>query len=358
MPGNTFGNIFKITTFGESHGAAIGVIIDGVPPNIYINESDIQFELDRRKPGQSKVTTQRAEGDKVEILSGTFEGKTTGTPLTLVIFNKDQRPQDYSKLKDVFRPGHADYTYLKKYDIRDHRGSGRASGRETAARVAAGAIAKKILQSKAINIVAHTLSIGDIKAKKIDYTVIEKNIVRTADMDAAESMVKKIEEVKAKNDSIGGVIEAIVHNCPAGLGEPVFDKLDAVLAHSLMSIGSVKGIEFGSGFKCSEMLGSEHNDKIYLDGKKVRTRPNNSGGILGGISNGEDIIIRLAIKPTSSIAQSQQTITTEGKPATIMIEGRHDPCLCPRIVPVAEAMIAITILDFLLLQKVIDNSIA
>ncbi len=354
MAGNSFGKIFKITTFGESHGIALGVIIDGVPPNIELTASDIQFELDRRKPGQSKITTKRQESDKVEILSGIFENKTTGTPLAFVIYNKDQKPEDYSKIKDIFRPGHADYTFLKKFGIRDFRGGGRASGRETVARVAAGAVAKKILRDKGINIVAYTLSVGDIKAKKIDFTVIEKNIVRSPDLDAAEKMIKKIEEVKAQKDSIGGVVETIIHGCPPGLGDPVFDKLDACLSHALMSIGSIKGIEFGSGFKCTEMLGSEHNGKMYIDGNKVKTVPNHTGGIAGGISNGEDIVIRLAIKPTASIGQQQQTVDVNSKSVTIEIDGRHDPCICPRVVPVAEAMVAITILDALLIQQIIN----
>lgn len=355
MPGNTFGKVFKVTTFGESHGPAIGVVIDGVPPQLPLSESDIQFELDRRRPGQSKVTTQRKESDAVEILSGVLEGKTTGTSLGMLIRNEDQRSKDYSEMKELFRPGHADFTYFAKYGIRDYRGGGRASGRETACRVAAGAVAKKILDQHNIRMVAYTLAVGDIYAKKMDYTVIEKNIVRSPDLEIAELMIAKIDEARKNCDSIGGIIEAIVHGCPPGLGEPVFDKLNARLAYALMSIGAVRGIEFGKGFEAARMAGSEHNDKFFVDGDRIRTYTNHAGGILGGISNGEDIRLRLAIKPTSSIAQSQNTVTTSLMKATIEVKGRHDPCLCPRIVPVVEAMVALTLVDFLMLQKIITT---
>ncbi|MBF0483454.1 MAG: chorismate synthase [Candidatus Omnitrophica bacterium] len=348
---NSFGNIFKITTFGESHGPAIGVIIDSVPPNIPIKESDIQHDLDRRKPGQSSVTTPRKETDKVEILSGVFEGKTTGTPIALLIRNTDHKSADYDKIKDIFRPGHADYTYFAKYGIRDHRGGGRASGRETAARVAAGAVAKKILDLKNIYIASYTLAIGDIVAKTKDFAFIEKNPIRTVDPEIVDAMIKKIEEVKAQNDSIGGVIETIVSHCPVGLGEPIFNKLNALLGHAMLSIGGIKGIEFGEGFAAAQMTGSEHNDKFYMDGKKVRTSTNHAGGILGGISTGENIIFRLAVKPTSSIAQRQATVTADGKDSFCEVTGRHDPCLCPRMVPVVEAMTAIVLVDALLLNE-------
>lgn len=351
MAGNSFGQLFKITTFGESHGAAIGVTIDGVPPHLDLSESDIQFELDRRRPGQSKITTQRQEKDQVEILSGVFEGKTTGTSLAMLIRNQDHKSKDYSNIKDLFRPGHADFTFLKKYGTRDYRGGGRSSGRETAARVAAGSVAKKILRQHSINIVAYTLAIGDIYAKKIDYTVIEKNIVRTPDLEASEKMIQKINEARLNCDSVGGIIEAVVHGCPAGIGDPVFDKLNAKLAHALMSIGTIRGIEFGTGFKSAQMLGSEHNDEFFMDGQTVRTRTNHAGGILGGISNGENIVLRLAVKPTSSISQIQQTVSTDLKDTAIEVKGRHDPCICPRVVPVVDAMIAITILDSLMIQK-------
>jgi chorismate synthase len=355
MAGNTFGQIFKVTTFGESHGPAIGVVIDGVPPGLELTEADIQFELDRRRPGQSKITTQRQETDKVEILSGVFEGKTTGTALAMIIRNQDMRPKDYSNIKNLFRPGHADYTYFMKYGIRDYQGGGRSSGRETACRVAAGAVAKKILADHNIRIVAYTLAVGDIQAKKKDYTVIEKNIVRAPDLEAAKLMIKKIEEARLNCDSIGGVIEAVIHGCPPGLGDPVFDKLNARLAYALMSIGTIRGIEFGTGFAATQMHGSEHNDTFYMDDKRVRTTTNHAGGILGGISNGEDIILRVAVKPPSSIAQKQKTVSMDLKDADIEVKGRHDPCICPRVVPVVESMIALTLVDALMIQKTIGS---
>ncbi len=356
MAGNSYGDIFKVTTFGESHGPAIGVIVDGVPPQIPLSEKDIQFDLDRRRPGQSKITTQRKESDTVEILSGVFEGQTTGTSLAMLIRNEDHRSKDYSNIKDIFRPGHADYTFQKKYGIRDYRGGGRSSGRETACRVAAGAVAKKILDLQNIKIIAYTLSVGSVEAKKIDHSVIEKNIVRAPDLAAAKRMVKKIDEARKNLDSIGGVVEARVHGTPVGLGDPVFGKLNAKLAYGLMSIGTIRGIEFGLGFDATEMLGSKHNDKFYLDGDRIRTRTNNAGGTLGGISTGEDILLRVAVKPPSSIASAQQTVNASGEDATIEVKGRHDPCICPRVVPVVEAMIALTLVDCLLLQKTISTS--
>ena len=355
MAGNTFGEVFKVTTFGESHGPAIGVVIDGVPPDLSISETDIQFDLDRRRPGQSKITTQRKESDTVEILSGVFEGKTTGTALAMIIRNKDHRSKDYSNIKDIFRPGHADYTYFMKYGHRDYRGGGRSSGRETACRVAAGAVAKKILNQNNINIVAYTLSVGDVVAKTKDFTVIEQNIVRAPDLEASELMIKKIEEARKNLDSIGGVVEAIIHGCPAGLGDPVFDKLNARLSYALMSIGTLRGIEFGLGFEATKMLGSQHNDKFFMDGDNVKMRSNNAGGILGGISTGEDIILRVGVKPPSSIAQKQKTVSVDLKNTDIEIKGRHDPCICPRVVPVVEAMIALVLVDSLMLQKMIRD---
>ena len=347
MTGNTFGKLFRITTFGESHGTAIGVIIDGVKPNIALSEQDIQKDLDRRKPGQSSITTQRKEDDKVQILSGIFEGKTTGTPVCMIIYNKDYQSKDYSNIKDIFRPGHADFTYQKKYGIRDYRGGGRSSGRETAARVAAGAVARKILKLKNITITAYVKEIGAIKAQNIDLDEIEQNIVRCPDKETAQDMIKKIEEVQETKDSIGGVVEVIVRGCPAGLGEPVFDKIDAVLAHALMSIGAVKAVEIGSGIACSKMKGSESNDQI-VEGNFIS---NNAGGILGGISSGQDILARVAVKPTPSISRQQKTIDMQGKETDIIIEGRHDPCICPRIVPVVEAMAALVIIDALMLHE-------
>ncbi len=355
MAGNTFGQVFKVTTFGESHGVAIGVVVDGVPPNLPLTESDIQFELDRRRPGQSKITTQRKETDTVEILSGVFEGKTTGTALAMLIGNKDQRSCDYSDIKNIFRPGHADYTYYKKYGNHDYRGGGRASGRETACRVAAGAIAKKILAAQNIKIIAYTLAVGDVYAQTKDFAVIEKNIVRAPDLAAAKLMIKKIDEARKNCDSIGGIVEAIIHGCPPGVGDPVFDKLNARLSYALMSIGTTRGIEFGLGFEATKMSGSKHNDRFFVDGENIKTRTNHAGGILGGISNGEDIILRVGIKPPSSIAQKQQTVSRDLTNAKIEIKGRHDPCICPRVVPVVEAMIALTILDSLMLQKMIQN---
>ena len=355
MPGNSFGQIFRVTTFGESHGPAIGLIIDGVPPNLPLTEADIQFELDRRRPGQSKITTHRKEADRPEILSGVFEGKTTGASLGILIRNEDQRSKDYENLKNLFRPGHADYTYFVKYGHRDYRGGGRASGRETACRVAAGAVAKKILQQNNIQVIAYTLAVGDIYAKKKDYTVIEQNIVRAPDLEAAELMIQKIEEMRKNQDSIGGIVEAVIHGCPPGLGDPVFDKLNARLAYALMSIGTMRGIEFGLGFEATKWPGSKHNDRFYIDGDRVRTMTNNAGGILGGISTGEDIVLRVGVKPPSSIPQTQQTVTIDKQPATVEVKGRHDPCICPRVVPVVEAMIALTLVDCLMIQKTIKG---
>jgi len=351
MAGNSFGQLFKITTFGESHGAAIGVVIDGVPPKLALDQADIQKELDRRRPGQSKITTQRQEADRAQILSGVFEGKTTGTPLAIVIQNADQRSKDYENIKDVFRPGHADFSYMAKYGIRDYRGGGRSSGRETAARVAAGAVAKKILALHNVQIIVYTLSVADVSAKNIDYQTIEKNMVRTADAQAAPLMIARIEEARKKGDSLGAILECVVKGCPAGLGDPCFDKLNARLAGALMSIATVKGIEFGDGFGVSQLTGSAHNDRFILKGKKVRTLTNHAGGITGGISTGEDIRIRIALKPPSSIPQLQKTLNEKHQDVEIQVKGRHDPCLAPRVVPVAEAMIALTLVDCLLIQK-------
>lgn len=354
MGSNSFGKIFTITTFGESHGPAIGVVVDGVPPGISIAVEDIQKDLDRRRPGQSKITTQRQEADKAEILSGVFEGKTTGSPIAILIRNEDQRSKDYSNLKDVFRPGHADFTYQMKYGIRDYRGGGRSSGRETACRVAAGAVAKKILNQHKIQIIAYTLSVGNITAKKKDFSVIEKNLVRAPDMDAAEKMIALIDSVRKDCDSVGGVIEAVIKGCPVGLGDPIYDKLNARLAYALMSIGTMRGVEFGDGFAATQLRGSEHNDIFYKKGSETHTKTNHAGGILGGISNGEDIILRVGVKPASSIAKNQQTVDISGEDTEIQVKGRHDPCICPRVVPVVEAMIAVTLVDCLLMQKTIE----
>ncbi len=351
MAGNSFGQLFRITTFGESHGAAMGVVIDGVPPKLQLSEKDIQIDLDRRRPGQSKITTQRNEPDRAEILSGIFEGQTTGAPLAILIRNTDARSKDYENIKDVFRPGHADFSYMAKYGIRDYRGGGRSSGRETACRVAAGAVAKKLLAKHKVEIIVYTMAVGDIYAKDINYKSIEQNAVRTADPKQAEVMIAKIEEARKNGDSLGSILQCVVKNCPPGLGDPCFDKLNARLAQALMSIATVKGIEFGDGFGASQLTGSVNNDRFVLKNNKVGTATNHSGGIMGGISTGEDINIRLALKPPSSISQLQKTINEKHQEVDVQVKGRHDPCLAPRVVPVAEAMIALTLIDCLLIQK-------
>ena len=347
-----FGRIFRVNTFGESHGRGVGVVIEGVPPRIVIDAAMIQRELDRRKPGQSAVTTSRREDDGVEILSGVFEGVSTGSPLCLFIANKDADSSKYAALKDLYRPGHADFTYEAKYGIRDWRGGGRSSARETAARVAAGAIAKSILSSVGISIVAFTVQVGSIIASKRDFGVIEKNDVRAPDLAAAKKMEKLIMSLKASGDSIGSVVEVVADGVPAGLGEPTLEGLDAVLAHALMSINAIKGVEIGAGFGVVSLKGSECNDPFALKSGKVVTTTNNAGGILGGISTGMPIVARVAIKPPSSIAREQSTVRTDKKTASVKVEGRHDPCLAPRAVPVVEAMTAIVLCDLYLLQKV------
>ena len=352
MAGNSFGNAFRITTWGESHGPAIGVVIDGCPAGITLKKEDIQNELDRRSPGQSHVTTSRKEPDRVEILAGLFKGITTGQPVSLLIKNQDADSSKYEKIKNLFRPGHADFTYLAKYGIRDYRGGGRSSARETAARVAGGAVAKKILQKSKITITAYTVQIGKIKAEKFSQNEIEKNPVRCADKKAAQKMVKEILQAKKTGDSLGGIVEVIAKKVPPGLGEPVFDKLDADIAKAMMSLGSVKGIEIGSGFAISSMKGSEANDELIKKFGKITTITNHAGGIVGGISNGNNIIVRLAVKPTASIAQEQRTVNKKGRSEKIKVEGRHDPCICPRIVPIAESMIALVLVDHLLKQKI------
>lgn len=346
MNSNSYGEFFKITTFGESHGAAVGVIIDGCPAGLEIGEEDIQKELDRRKPGQSKVSTLRKEDDAVEILSGVFEGKTTGTPIALMVRNISQRSQDYNDIKDLFRPGHADYTYFKKFGIRDYRGGGRASARETIGRVAAGAVAKKILSLKGIDIFGYIIQIENVRAEKFDRDFIEQNPIRTADVDAYPLMEEAILKAKMELDSVGGVIELCIKNVPAGIGEPVFDRLNARLAYAIMSIPAVKGVEFGAGFKAATMRGSENNDEITPNG----FLSNNAGGTLGGISSGQDIILRFAVKPTSSILTPKKTIDINGNPHEIVTKGRHDPCVAPRGVVVAEAMAALTIVDMMMIN--------
>ncbi len=351
MAGNSIGELFRITTFGESHGLAVGVVIDGCPPGIPLSEDDVQAELDRRKPGQSVVTTERQEEDKALLISGVFEGKTTGTPICILINNRDSDPGRYEAIKDVFRPGHADYTYHLKYGHRDYRGGGRSSGRETAARVAAGAVAKKVIGNA--EIIAYTLQVGNIQAKKFIYPTIETNSMRCPDMDAAKKMEELVLKVKKKGDSIGGSIECIARNVPVGVGEPVFDKLNADLAKAVMSIGGIKGIEFGAGFSVVKKKGSENNDALVSRAGGAVFSSNNQGGILGGISTGQDIVFRVAVKPTSSIAKEQKTVTKDLVEAYVKVEGRHDPCLCPRMVPVVEAMTAITLADHMLRYKAV-----
>ncbi len=352
MSGSSIGTAFRVTTFGESHGPYIGLVIDGVQPGLAIDAAAIQSELDRRRPGQSAITTQRNEPDRAEIISGVFEGKTTGTPLCILIKNQDQRSSDYSMLASILRPGHAAYTYLKKYGVFDYRGGGRASGRETACRVAAGAVAKQLLEQRGVLITGYTRQIGDITAAQTDLSVVESNPVRTPDTAAAERMVAAIEQAREQGDSLGGIVEVIVRGVPAGLGEPVFHKLHADLAGALMSIGAVKAFEIGSGFQVATSTGSENNDTYTVDDAGgIRTRTNHAGGITGGISNGEDIVLRIAVKPPSSIRKAQQTIDIHGNDVEFSTPGRHDPCICPRVVPVAEAMAALVLIDHLLLQE-------
>ncbi|QMU56574.1 MAG: chorismate synthase [Candidatus Mycalebacterium zealandia] len=352
MAGNTFGKVFRITTWGESHGSAIGVVLDGCPAGLRISETDIQNELDRRRPGQSKVTTQRKEADKVEILSGVFKGKTLGTPISMLVRNTDVISSSYEKIKDTYRPGHADFTYDEKYGFRDYRGGGRASARETAGRVAAGAIAKKLLEKRGIKTRGFVRSVGDIVAEKVNFSEIEKNPVRCPDAKKAKQMFDLIDSVRRQGDSVGGTVEVITQGLPAGLGEPVFHKLDADLASALMSIGGIRGFEVGSGFDVAKKKGSEVNDLMFKrkDGS-LGFKTNNAGGLLGGITNGENLVVRIAIKPTSSISKTQKTVDKKGSPKNLVVKGRHDPCLCPRAVPIAEAMVNLVLADHILMSR-------
>jgi chorismate synthase len=345
-----FGKFLTITTFGESHGPAVGVILDGCPPGIAIDEAAVQRDLDRRRPGQSAVTTQRQEPDRVEILSGVFEGITTGASIAMMVRSVDARPKDYSALKDVFRPGHADVTYWRKYGVRDHRGSGRSSGRETVARVAAGAVARRILEREGCRVAACTVQVGDVTAKERDLDAAERNPVRCPDAAAAADMERAILEARESGDSLGGVVEILATGVPAGLGDPVMDKLEASLAWGLLSIGAVKGFEIGEGFSAARLRGSEMNDPMTARG----FASNHAGGILGGISTGEPIVVRIAVKPPSSIAKPQRTVDVEGRERDLAVEGRHDPCLCPRVVPVAEAMTCLVLADALIRQRAIE----
>ena len=357
--GNTFGQLFRVTTFGESHGGGIGVVIDGCPPRIEICEADIQRELDRRRPGQSKLTTQRKEEDRCEILSGVFEGKTLGTPIAIAVRNKDARPEDYSEIASKFRPSHADYTYEAKYGIRNWQGGGRASARETIGRVASGAIAKKILLTlyPKFEIVAYVAQIHDVIAQidrnAVTMKKVERNIVRCPDVDAAKQMISLIEQVRDAGDSVGGVIECVGRGIAPGIGEPVFDKLEADLAKAMLSIPAAKGFEIGSGFAATRMRGSQHNDPFEMRGGKIRTRTNNSGGVQGGISNGEEIYFRVAFKPPATIALPQKTVTSSKQKSELAARGRHDPCVLPRAVPIVEAMAALVLCDHALRQRAI-----
>ena len=358
--GNTFGQLFRVTTFGESHGGGIGVVIDGCPPKIDISDVDIQRELDRRRPGQSNITTQRKEEDRCEILSGVFDRKTLGTPIAILVRNKDARAEDYEEIATRFRPSHADFTYQEKYGIRNWQGGGRASARETIGRVAAGVVAKKILSTlyPKFEIAAYVAQIHEIVAKinrsRITMREVEKNVVRCPDAAGAKKMVALIEQIRDEGDSVGGVIECVVRGIPAGLGEPVFDKLEADLAKAMMSLPATKGFEIGSGFGATRMRGSEHNDPFEMRGGKIRTTTNNSGGVQGGISNGEEIYFRVAFKPTATVAHEQKTVSTSHEQTRLVARGRHDPCVLPRAVPIVEAMALLVLCDHALRQQAIS----
>jgi chorismate synthase len=348
---NHYGTLFRISTFGESHGPAIGVVIDGCPAGLVIDEAFIQSELDRRKPGQSKITTQRKEDDTFKILSGVFEGKSTGTPICIVIENQDQRSKDYSHIQNTYRPSHADFTYDAKYGFRDYRGGGRSSARETAARVAAGAIAKLLLKTVGVEVLAYVSQVGDLKAPhytQLDLSKTEDNIVRCPDATTAEQMIALIDQVRLDRDTIGGVVTGVIKNTPVGLGEPVFDKLHAELGKAMLSINAVKGFEYGSGFEGVTLRGSQHNDEFYNETGRIKTKTNHSGGVQGGISNGEDIYFNVAFKPVATIMQDQPSVDKDGNETTVSGKGRHDPCVVPRAVPIVEAMAALVLADFYL----------
>lgn len=353
MAGNSFGQLFRITTAGESHGPGNLVIIDGCPPGLALCEEDLQPDLDRRRPGQSSVTSQRNEADRARIFAGVFEGRTTGTALAILIENRDQRERDYADIKEKYRPGHADFTYDAKYGLRDYRGGGRASARETVVRVAAGAVARKLLRGCGIRVVGYVKRVGGVEARvpdpaRVERAQVEANIVRCPDQAAAAEMIALIEAVRKDRDSLGGVAEIVATGLPAGLGEPVFDKLKADLAHGLMSIPAVTGFEYGSGFAAAGMRGSEHNDAFSVEAGRIATLSNHHGGMLGGITSGSALIVRVAVKPTSSIAKQQVTVDRQGRATTIRTKGRHDPCLLPRFVPVGEAMVLLTLADHML----------
>ncbi|PXF54709.1 MAG: chorismate synthase [Deltaproteobacteria bacterium] len=354
MPGNTFGQYFRITTWGESHGPALGVVIDGCPPGLVLDEAVIQKTLDKRRPGKGGAAeSPRKEPDQVKILSGIFEGHTTGTPILLIIRNQDAQSRAYDQLRDVFRPGHGDYTYWKKYGIRDHRGGGRASGRETAARVAAAAVAQVFLNTVGISVIAYTVALGKVKAQKRDLDAVKQNRLFCPDLKAAKKMEERITDVRSRGDSVGGIVEILATGVPPGLGEPVFDKLDAELAKGLMSIGAVKGVEIGAGFRAAELLGSENNDPLAPEG----FLSNNSGGILAGISNGDYLVVRTAVKPIPSISKEQDTMTVSEKPVKLKVGGRHDASAIPRIVHVCEAMVRLVLTDHILRARALTPEI-
>lgn len=360
MP-NTFGHLFQITTWGESHGGGVGVVVDGCPPRIPLTEADIQVDLDRRRPGQSKIVTPRKESDTCQILSGTFDGQTIGTPISIWVRNEDQRPEAYKEMETLFRPSHADYTYQAKYGIRNWQGGGRASARETIGRVAGGVVANQVFKKMLpkLEIIAFVSQVHDLTAnvpfEKISYAEVEGNIVRWPDCADAERVIALIEKVRAAGDSVGGVLTCIVRNAPVGLGEPVFDKLEADLAKAMMSLPASKGFEIGSGFAGTLLKGSEHNDAFVKEGDRVRTLTNRSGGVQGGISNGEDIVFRVAFKPVATIAQKQQTVSVTGEAAELKARGRHDPCVLPRAVPMVEAMTRLVLADHWLRQRAISS---
>ena len=359
MPGNTFGKIFRLTSFGESHGEAVGGVVDGCPPGIELSIDQIQNELDRRMPGQSEFSTQRKERDRLEIFSGLFEGKTTGMPIGFLVHNHDYKSQDYDHLKDLYRPSHADYTWEKKYGMRDYRGGGRSSAREHVARVVAGAIAKQVLANHGIYLRAYTSQIGTIAVPElyryVDLEGIKENSIRCPHAESSEKMMELIRRMREEGDSVGGVVRAVIHGLPVGLGEPVFDRLQACLAHAMLSINAAKGFEYGEGFAAAAMRGSEHNDEMVMEKGEIKFKSNHSGGIQGGISNGEELYFRVAFKPVSTIQKCQQTVNRFGENVKVEGGGRHDVCVVPRAVPVVEAMAAMVVLDFFILNKFFES---
>ncbi len=354
---NTFGHLFRITTYGESHGGGVGVVIDGCPPRIPLQPALIQTDLDRRRPGQSKITTPRKEADHCEILSGVFEGKTTGTPISVLVRNEDARPEAYREMETLYRPSHADYTYQAKFGIRNHEGGGRSSARETIGRVAGAAVAKQVFKKflPKLEVVAYVRQVHKLVAAvdpaKVRFKEVESNIVRWPDAKDSERVVRFIEKIRSEGDSVGGVVECVIRNCPVGLGEPVFDRLEADLAKAMLSLPATKGFEIGSGFSCATLKGSEHNDPFFMKAGKVRTLSNRSGGVQGGISNGEDIFFRVAFKPVATITRAQKTVSTSGKAGELKARGRHDPCVLPRAVPMVEAMAHLVLIDHFLRQR-------